>query len=510
MGDPEVEQFLNGSLLHADAVLLDLASKFFQNANGTENVPNLEAKYRTLIEQLPAVVFMVYLDNGSGEAYVSPHIESMLGFSQEEWLEDPIRWYQRIHPDDKQRWSSEAAGMMMSGTPLRSVYRVVARDGRVISFQCDAKMVRQADGRPWFIHGVAFDVSDLKRAEEQLQTERNFASAVLDTVGTLVVVMDAGGRVVRFNRACEQTSGYTFSEVRGKPIWHLFVVPEELARFRQIFDELRVGRRQEDFEGAWVTRGASRQDVPRRIAWSSTVLLDSIGRVEYVIVTGIDVTESKRLERAILDISGREQRRIGQDLHDGLGQHLTGVAFMSKVLEQRLADKCLPEAADAAKIVKLVNQAIHKTRELSRGLLPVLSAPGGLMEALEQMASEIDDLFQIVCRFECKHPVLIRDEVVATHLYHIAQEAVNNAIKHGRAHQIIIGLHSRSDRIALTVQDDGVGIPEAPAQTGMGLHIMGYRSKMIGGSLDIQGCPPDGTLISCSFPADAWGHGEDR
>ena len=145
----------------------------------------------------------------------------------------------------------------------------------------------------------------------------------------------------------------------------------------------------------------------RIITWSGTVLRAADGRVEYIIATGNDVTERKRLERALLEISGREQRRIGQDLHDGLGQHLTGTAFMSKVLQQKLEDQALPEAAEASKIVKLVNEAIEKTRELSRGLLPVVSDADGLMSALQRFAGEVEDLFSVSCRFVCDRPVLL-------------------------------------------------------------------------------------------------------
>ena len=150
---------------------------------------------------------MAYLDRGIGEAYVSPQIEATLGFSQAEWLEDPVLWYRQVHPDDKDRWSVEASEMFLSGKPLRSAYRVVARDGRVIWFHCEAKMIRRPDGRPWFIHGIAFDITELKRTEEELEDERNVVSAILDTVGALVVVLDREGRIVRFNRACEQMSG---------------------------------------------------------------------------------------------------------------------------------------------------------------------------------------------------------------------------------------------------------------------------------------------------------------
>ena len=223
-------------------------------------LPNLEARYRALVEQIPAVVFMAYLDRGIGEAYVSPQIEAALGFSQEEWLEDPVRWYSRIHPDDKQRWSTEAAEMFLTGNPLRSAYRVVARDGHVVWFHCEAKMIRKEDGEPWFIHGVGFDITDLKRTEEALQEERNVVSAILDTVGALVVVLDPEGRIIRFNRACEQMTGYSFAEVQGKLIWELFLVPEEGDRFKAIVPEDARDQRPHEFESCWLHRDGSAEN----------------------------------------------------------------------------------------------------------------------------------------------------------------------------------------------------------------------------------------------------------
>jgi PAS domain S-box-containing protein len=132
--------------------------------------PDSSARYKALVEQIPAVIFIAPMDQGVGEAWISPHIESALGFTQEEWLNDPIRWYRQIHPEDRNRWNVEAAELFLTGQPLQSVYRVVARDGHVVWFQCHAKMVRTEQGRPWFIHGVGFDITDLKRAEEALRT----------------------------------------------------------------------------------------------------------------------------------------------------------------------------------------------------------------------------------------------------------------------------------------------------------------------------------------------------
>ena len=186
----------------AEAILNELASVFLNNAAPSpadvgesdqgrrrhqtgkqEALPNRESMYRVLVEQIPAVVFIAYLDGGISEAYVSPQIEMALGFSQEEWLEDPIQWYRQIHPEDKDRWSVDAAQMFVTGKPFRSAYRVIARNGRVVWFECEVRMFRREDGKPWFIHGVGFDITDLKRTEEALQERtaalRNLSSRLL-------------------------------------------------------------------------------------------------------------------------------------------------------------------------------------------------------------------------------------------------------------------------------------------------------------------------------------------
>ena len=178
---------------------------------------------------------------------------------------------------------------------------------------------------------------------------------------------------------------------------------------------------------------------------------------------------------------------------------LTGIAFITKVHEKRLAEQQVPEAADAAKIVQLVNDAILKTKELSRGLLPVVSEAHGLMSALRMHASEVEDLFGIECRFECNESVLIHDAAVATHLYRIGQEAVNNAVKHSKARSIVIQLGRSENEGMLTIKDDGVGIEvPLPPHTGAGLQIMHYRGNVIGGN---RGNPPRASAGNvCNLP----------
>jgi two-component system CheB/CheR fusion protein len=243
----------------------------------------------------------------------------------------------------------------------------------------------------------------------------------------------------------------------------------------------------------------------RLISWSTTVLPRTQGRQRRVIVTGIDIMERKQLEQAVLEIGNSEQRRIGQDLHDGLGQHLTGIAFMGKALEQKLAARSLAEAADAARIVELVNEGIHKTRDLARGLLPVLSDSLGLMSALQRWASEVEDLFGIACRFNCEDPVVVHNSSATNHLYRIAQEAVHNAIKHGHAAHITLYLGEQNGRGVLSIRDDGSGMKEGDtgnggAGGGMGLNIMRYRAGIIGGTLEVARRPGGGVIVTCVFP----------
>ncbi len=214
-----------------------------------------------------------------------------------------------------------------------------------------------------------------------------------------------------------------------------------------------------------------------------------------------DTTRRKRLEREILEISGREQRRIGQDLHDSLCQHLAGIGFMSKVLERKTATNQPIRSGDVLEIVKLIDQAITLTRGFARGLNPVRLESDGLMMALIELASNVERLFGVSCRFEYDNPVLLSDDAVASHVYRIAQEALNNAIKHGKADFITIAMKQEAENCVLTITDNGVGIGSAQGQgKGMGLSIMQYRASMIGAVLEVTAPEVGGTLIRCLFP----------
>jgi PAS domain S-box-containing protein len=336
----------------------------------------------------------------------------------------------------------------------------------------------------------------LAAAEDALRKENAFTSAVLDTSAALVVVLDRVGRIVRFNRACEQTTGYSFGEVKGRMFWDLFLLPEELDSVNVVFDQLVAGRFPNRHENYWIDRQGGRH----LVAWSNSALVDPQGAVEYVISIGIDTTERRRLEQEILQISELEQQRIGQDLHDGLCQHLAATELMSQILEQKLEKKSKRDAARVAEIGKQVREAISQTRLLARGLSPVVLESEGLMGALQELAGYTEKMFHVQAEFVCPHPVLMHDHDTATHLYRIAQEAVSNAVRHGKAKHITISLETGRDRTILVVQDDGTGLPRDLASVkGMGLRIMRYRATMIGGALSIQAGPSGGTRVVCAI-----------
>ena len=213
-----------------------------------------------------------------------------------------------------------------------------------------------------------------------------------------------------------------------------------------------------------------------------------------------DITERKELEKEILEISEREQSRIGQDLHDGLCQHLAGIEFRLLSLKQKLAGKSNHLAAEVTELAKLVRDGIEEARTLAHGLSPVMVQPDGLMTALRNLAASTENAFRITCSFNCPSAVLVGENTVATHLYRIAQEAIHNAIRHGKAKSIAVNLLAQSDRIMLSVKDDGAGFPQnAHEQKGIGLRIMQYRASMVGGSLVVQHEADGGTSVICSL-----------
>ena len=214
-----------------------------------------------------------------------------------------------------------------------------------------------------------------------------------------------------------------------------------------------------------------------------------------------EIVERKRLEKELMDVSEREKRLIGQELHDSLGQQLMGIAFMAKVLERKLSAKKYEETKYAEEIVRLVNHAMEQARGMAKGLHPVDLEANNLVSALQQLALTTRNLFEVNCDFKYEKSELIKDTSVAVHVYRIAQEAITNAVRHGQAKNIHIELICDESENVLIVKNDGLYFPKViPSKKGMGLRIMEHRSEVIGGSLEIRKGDGKGTVLKCVFP----------
>jgi signal transduction histidine kinase len=253
------------------------------------------------------------------------------------------------------------------------------------------------------------------------------------------------------------------------PIWNAVMVLAFYAAFVWLVDRLHSLQR----------------DLERRVAERTAELTREIAGRE-------------RLEKELLENSEREQRRIGYDLHDNFCQHLTSTAMAVQVLREKLAAKAAPEVADTSRVMTLVEEGIVMARELARGLAPVELEAEGLMAALQELAASISKWSKVSCVFECESPVLVHDANTAMQLYRIAQESVSNAIRHGRAGHIVINLEKYGAGLALSVEDDGVGLPDdGKAQQGLGTRTMSHRAATIGGTFSLEPNLTGGTLARC-------------
>jgi len=335
-----------------------------------------------------------------------------------------------------------------------------------------------------------------RRSEE---SREQFRLLVEGTRDYALFLLDADGRVASWNFGAQRVLGYEVSEVLGRPFADFY--PEEDVRRDRPASELRLAAEQGRFEEeGWRLRRGGERFWARGVV---TPLRDEDGRLRGYSIVLRDVTRHKELEKEVLEIATSEQRRIGQDLHDGTGQELTGLSLMAESLVESLRESGAREGALAVRIATGLKRALGQVRALSRGLVPVEVDAEGLMAALVELTDRVSEASGLCCRFECREPVRIEDTQTATHLYRIAQEAVTNAVKHAGAQDIRVSLEAHDGRVILEVRDDGVGVGrDCVNGKGMGLRIMEYRAVLIGAALHVGQTNQGGTLVQCTLTRD--------
>lgn len=478
--------------MEEDIRLLETVAQMVMNAISRQQseaaLHRMEAQFRTLADQLPAAIAIL---NSDRFVYVNEMAERLSGYTRDEIQALDLRAF--LHPEDLETGLKIVDTLSPEEMSRGAEARFINRNGEERWVEVQARRIEFGGERSFLV--AAIDTTERHKAAEALRRSEEHLRGVVQNMPVMMSAFDEAGNIIVWNREAERVTGYDSVELVGNPRALEILYPDSAYRARIVSEWTERGGDYRDREWNIVCKDGS----VRTVSWFNISAKFPIpGWASWGI--GVDVTDRRKLERQVLEISAREQMRIGQDLHDRLGQHLTGIGFKSQVLAEDLQAKQAPEAVTASVIVEMVSEAIHQTRGLARGLYPVHLEADGLMTALHELAAQTRSLFSIQCRFVCEEPILIYDVSVATHLYRIAQEALNNAVRHGKPRSIEIALQAEGESVELRIADDGVGIElDNNQKQGLGLNIMQYRARMIDGSLRIVRRQPQGTIVSCAL-----------
>jgi PAS domain S-box-containing protein len=425
----------------------------------------------------------------------------MSGYSRQELVQGQVRWDEMTPPEWMPASRQAVAEFEATGRTRPYEKEYVRKDGTRWWGLFAATRVGPDEGVEYVI-----DVSEQKRANERLRASEAALRASEERLRFAAQAAGFGWYDL------DLVTGQAYRSPEYKALFGLsqddefqldadqvpiYVHPDDRSLVREATRESRD------------PRGSGAKDVEYRVLlpdgavrWllvRGRVSFEGAGRARRPVRSrgiALDVTGRKQLEQEILEISGREQRRIGHDLHDDLCQRLGGLQLLIGVLEKDLVAAGNPQAPQAGRIEALVHEALERARLLARGLAPVAIEEGGLASALQELADNAAQLFDLRCEFRGES-VGLADAGAATHLYRIAQEAITNAAKHGRAERVVISLTDAGDCFELKVVDDGKGF--ARPMAGMGLRIMKYRAAMLGATLDVQSAAGRGTTVTCAF-----------
>ncbi|MCA1792282.1 MAG: cache domain-containing protein [Desulfotignum sp.] len=339
-------------------------------------------------------------------------------------------------------------------------------------------------------------IAERKLAQEALQESEERYRSVMEAAPDPIIVYDMDGCVTYLNPAFTRVFGYSPAESLGRKMDH-FVPEEHWKETMEGIHTILAGKVLPRTETIRKARDGRLIEVTLR----GSVYRDKHGNPLGTVITHRDVSRVKQLEKAIMETGEKERQKIGNDLHDDLCPHLIGVEGLSKVLKTKVK-KTSPEAVHLAEnITELIQQAIQKTRLLARGLCPVYFKHG-LLSSLQELAANTRMVHRVNCSLLFHEKILAGSDMVNINLYHITQEAVQNAIRHGNADRILIEMKYEKTLFLLSITDNGTGIVPSEEARGMGMRIMNYRAKLMGASLDIDS-GPTGTCVTLKLPVSA-------
>ncbi len=498
---PMTSSMRDGTLLYQTAII-DLTER----KRAEEAIRQSEKRYRTLFDLVPVAV---YTCDAKGV------IQEYNQHAAELWGREP----KRNDPSEKfcgsfKIFYPDGRPMPHNNCPMARALRgekLTAADLEIVVEQSSGARqnvlvsptaLRNGQGKIIGAINCLHDITVRKRTENALRESEERSRAVIHQSTAGITGTDLTGCIIFANQKFCSMLGYKERELVGQTIFQI-THPADLAESRRLFRrtvtkaepyQLEKRYRRKDGSTLWVSVSAS-------------PLRDAEGKTQSAVAVIVDISDQKQaqailedrargLEGEILAISDHEQRRLGQDLHDSLCQHLTAIAYMARSVALRLKNHRVIEVEHLEKIAELINDGVTEARTIARGLHPVEMEPPGLVTALATLVKQPH--WPVRCRLEADEEISVQDSTVALHLYRIAREAVINANKHARAREIIVRMKHSAKGIELSVIDDGVGIPaNSSAGSGMGFHIMQYRARSMGASLEIKPIKPHGTRVTC-------------
>ncbi len=350
------------------------------------------------------------------------------------------------------------------------------------------------------ISGYVYILRNIEE-EYRVQEMQSRLASIVETSEDAIIGASPDGAIISWNDGAKEIFGYTAEEVEGKNLSILVpdFYPNEIP---ELLDRLKTGELIEHYETLRRRKGGEILDMSVKVS----PIRDSRGHLSAVSLIARDMSKRKQLEKEILEIEDRERSRIGQDLHDSLGQQLTGILLRLKAHEGKV-NKLQNEAVseDTREIELLVRNAIEQTREMAKGLVPITLQTNGLVEALQELTLYVQSMYGVATEFEAPQSEVEISPTVELQLYHITQEALNNAIKHSGSPLVRVRLHIEETELIVAVSDRGSGFSHGETK-GLGLRIMQYRANMISGHLSILHPEEGGTSVVCRVPIPAEGN----
>jgi len=426
----------------------------------------------------------------TGEAWWSEELYRLYGEDPRTFEPTLDNFLEKVHPEDMQRVRDEMKAAWAEGKSYATEARFVLSDGTQKDLHSKIEMRSDEEGRPLWMVGTVQDITESKKLQGALQESQARAQALLDANPDLIFRMNSEGDYLDFHASDQTLLAVPADEIIGHNVAEFFE-PGFVAEHREHVDNALESGQVQLWQYQLPIQGEVR-NLEARIIRS--------GEDEIIAIVQ-DITEQTRLEREVISSGENERKRIGHDLHDGLGQEITAVSLALQALSLKLGREESPHAQTVKNVTVSMQNLISEVRRFARQLSPVFSKEFGLDAALKALAEEIKEYSDVECHAHCSYDGETLDTDVAVHLYRIAQESVNNAIRHSGAENIVLRYGRDGDSVYLEVLDDGKGVPTKEHRVdGIGLRSMRYRARILRGRLDVAPRARGGTRVLCSCP----------